>query len=108
MTCGYLTVGALATVYAAGGPMPADPLSAAWHVPLVAVLAAAGGVWAAKGKPTGPLPGWVPGSVRRALARPRYALALRSGAAGALVLLGGGALLVGISLAWHGPEVQSS
>ncbi|MGE7389753.1 DUF6350 family protein [Streptomyces sp. NPDC004126] len=108
VTCGYLTVGAFATVYAAGGPMPADPLSAAWHVPLVAVLAAAGGVWAAKGKPSGPLPGWVPGSVRRAVARPRYALALRSGAAGVLVLLGGGALLVGISLAWHGPEVQNS
>ncbi|MFE1554881.1 DUF6350 family protein [Streptomyces sp. NPDC058734] len=108
VTCGYLTVGAFATVYAAGGPMPADPLSAAWHVPLVAVLAAAGGVWAAKGKQSGPLPEWVPGSVRRAVARPRYALALRSGAAGVLVLLGGGALLVGISLAWHGPEVQNS
>ncbi|MFF5702401.1 DUF6350 family protein [Streptomyces sp. NPDC012794] len=108
VTCGYLTVGALATVYAAGGPMPADPLSAAWHVPLVAVLAAAGGVWAAKGKPLGPLPQWVPGSVRRAVARPRYALALRSGGAGVLVLLGGGALLVGASLMWHGTEARSS
>ncbi|WP_406512587.1 DUF6350 family protein [Streptomyces sp. NBC_00161] len=108
VTCGYLSVGSLATVYAAGGPMPADPLSAAWHVPLVAVLAAAGGVWAAKGRPVGPLPRWVPGSVRRAVARPRYALALRAGAAGALVLLGGGALLVGASLAWHAAEVQGS
>ncbi|MBW5487128.1 cell division protein PerM, partial [Streptomyces bambusae] len=44
--CGYLAVGAGATVYAAGGPLPADPLSAAWHVPLVAFVAAAGGVWA--------------------------------------------------------------
>ncbi|WP_328620507.1 cell division protein PerM [Streptomyces sp. NBC_00354] len=108
VTCGYLSVGSLATVYAAGGPMPADPLSAAWHVPLVAVLAAAGGVWAAKGRPVGPLPEWVPGGVRRAVARPRYALALRAGAAGALVLLGGGALLVGASLAWHAAEVQES
>ncbi|MFI6000813.1 DUF6350 family protein [Streptomyces sp. NPDC051366] len=108
VTCGYLSVGSLATVYAAGGPMPADPLSAAWHVPLVAVLAAAGGVWAAKGRPVGPLPEWVPGGVRRAVARPRYALALRAGAAGALVLLGGGALLVGASLAWHAAEVQGS
>ncbi|MET8751132.1 DUF6350 family protein [Streptomyces sp. NPDC004667] len=108
VTCGYLCVGALATVYAAGGPMPADPLSAAWHVPLVAVLAAAAGVWSAKGRPLGPLPGWIPGGVRKAVARPRYALALRSGAAGALVLLGGGALLVGASLAWHGAETQSS
>ncbi|MEU9255269.1 DUF6350 family protein [Streptomyces sp. NPDC048270] len=106
--CGYLAVGALATVYAAGGPMPADPISAAWHVPLVAVLAAAGGVWAVRGRPLGPMPDWLPGGVRRAVARPRYALALRAGAGGALVLLGGGALLVGGSLAWHGAEVQGS
>lgn len=106
--CGYLAVGALATAYAAGGPMPADPLSAAWHVPLVAALAAAGGVWAARGRPVGPLPAWLPGGVRRAVARPRYALALRAGAGGALVLLGGGALVVGASLAWHGAEVQGS
>ncbi|MFF3427341.1 DUF6350 family protein [Streptomyces sp. NPDC002602] len=112
VTCGYLTVGAMATVYAAGGPMPADPLSAAWHVPLVAVLAAAGGVWEARGRPPVTLPPWAPGwavkGVRTALPRPRYALAVRSGAAGALVLLGGGILLVGASLAWHGPEVQES
>lgn len=106
--CGYLAVGALATVYAAGGPMPADPISAAWHIPLVAVLAAAGGVWEARGRPLGPLPSWLPGGVRRAVARPRYALALRAGAGGALVLLGGGALLVGASLAWHGAEAQAS
>ncbi|MFD5490828.1 DUF6350 family protein [Streptomyces virginiae] len=106
--CGYLAVGALATVYAAGGPMPADPISAAWHVPLVAVLAAAGGVWGAKGRPLGPLPNWLPGGVRRGFVRPRYALALRAGAGGALVLLGGGALLVGASLAWHGAQVQAS
>ncbi|MFE3585530.1 cell division protein PerM [Streptomyces vinaceus] len=108
VACGYLSVGSLATVYAAAGPMPADPLSAAWHVPLVAVLAAAGGVWSAKGRPVGPLPHWVPGAVRRAAARPRYPLALRAGAAGALVLLGGGALIVGASLAWHAAEVQAS
>ncbi|MFJ4780361.1 DUF6350 family protein [Streptomyces sp. NPDC088762] len=108
VVCGYLAVGALATVYAAGGPMPADPLSAAWHVPLVAVLAAAGGVWAARRRPLGPPPSWVPGGVRRALTRPRYALALRAGAGGALVLLGGGVLLVGASLAWHGAEVQGT
>ncbi|MFD5421381.1 DUF6350 family protein [Streptomyces sp. NPDC127069] len=106
--CGYLGVGALATLYAAGGPMPADPISAAWHLPLVAVFAAGGGVWAAKGRPAGSLPGWVPGFARRAVARPRYALALRSGAVGVLVLLGGGTVLVGASLVWHAGEVQSA
>ncbi|MFJ6478652.1 DUF6350 family protein [Streptomyces sp. NPDC091682] len=106
--CGYLAVGALVTVYAAGGPLSADPISAAWHIPLVAVLAAATGVWGARGRPLGPLPSWLPGCVRKAAVRPRYALALRAGAGGALVLLGGGALVVGASLAWHGAEVQSS
>ncbi|WP_284575943.1 DUF6350 family protein [Streptomyces sp. 2P-4] len=106
--CGYLGVGCLATVYAAGGPMPADPLSAAWHVPLVAVLAAAAGVWAAKGRPLGPLPRWVPEALRRAVVRPRYAVAVRAGTAGALSLAGGGALLVGLSLAWHGKEVEEA
>ncbi|MDX6760994.1 DUF6350 family protein, partial [Streptomyces sp. F8] len=70
--------------------------------------AAAGGVWGAKGRPLGPLPKWLPEGVRRGFARPRYALALRAGAGGALVLLGGGALLVGASLAWHGAQVQAS
>ncbi|UQX02617.1 DUF6350 family protein [Streptomyces sp. RerS4] len=106
--CGYLSVASLVTVYAAGGPLPADPLSAAWHVPLVAVLAAGGGVWVAKGRPSGPLPAWVPEGVRRSVTRPRYALALRSGAAGVLVLLGGGILLVGASLVWHADGVRSS
>ncbi|MFD6888901.1 DUF6350 family protein [Streptomyces sp. NPDC059957] len=98
--CGYLGVGALAVVYAAAGPMPADPLSAARHLPIVAALAAAGGVWEARGRPLGQLPG--------RLTRPRYVLALRAGAGGVLVLLGGGALLVGASLAWHGAQVQGS
>lgn len=106
--CGYLAVGALATAYASGGPLSADPLSAARHVPMVAVLAAAGGVWEARGRPLGPLPSWVPGGVRRAVARPRYALALRAGAGGALVLLGGGVLILGASLVRHGAEVQGA
>ncbi|MET3988333.1 DUF6350 family protein [Streptomyces sp. PvR034] len=106
--CGYLAVGAGATVYAARGPVPADPLSAAWHVPLVAVVSAAAGVWAARGRPGVRWPAWVPSGVRRACARPRYALALRAGSAGALVLVGGGALLLAASLAWHAGEVQAS
>ncbi|MFF5446054.1 DUF6350 family protein [Streptomyces sp. NPDC012888] len=101
VTCGYLVVGAGATAYAAGGPLSAHPLSAAWHVPLVAALAAAGGVWAAQ-------PAWLPAGVRRMLARPRYELALRAGGAGVLALLGGGALLTGASLVWHGAAVQNS
>ncbi|MCB5169994.1 DUF6350 family protein [Streptomyces bambusae] len=108
VSCGYLCVGAAATAYAAGGPLPADPLSAAWHVPLVAFAAAAGGVWAARGRPWGPLPGWVPRGVRTVLARPRNARAVRAGVAGAVTLFGGGALLVGASLVWHASAAQES
>ncbi|MFJ5553488.1 DUF6350 family protein [Streptomyces sp. NPDC093225] len=108
VTCGYLAVGAAATAYAAGGPMPADPLSAAWHVPLVAAIAGAAGVWSARGRPYGALLAWLPRGVRRSCERPRYGRALRAGAAGALVLVGGGAVLVGASLVWHaGPAQQS-
>ncbi|MFJ6937038.1 DUF6350 family protein [Streptomyces sp. NPDC101132] len=108
VVCGYLLVAAAATVYAAGGPMPADPLSAAWHVPLVVVCAAAAGVWSSRGRPYGPPPGWLPRGVRRHLMRPGFETALRSGAAATLVLAGGGALLVGASLVWHAGDAQRS
>ncbi|MGG8406360.1 cell division protein PerM, partial [Streptomyces sp. 12297] len=42
------------------------------------------------------------------VARPRNARALRAGSAGALTLLGGGALLVGASLMWHAGAAQES
>ncbi|MFC4606579.1 DUF6350 family protein [Streptomyces maoxianensis] len=108
VTGGYLLVGIAATVYTAGGPLAADPRSAALHLPLVTALAAAVGVWTASGRPHGPLPAWVPGRVRGALARTRVAVALRSAAAGALALLGGGALLVAVSLVWHSDATQDS
>ncbi|MFF8288261.1 DUF6350 family protein [Streptomyces sp. NPDC016309] len=100
-TGGYLLVAAAAVGYAAGGPLPADPLGAALHLPPLVALAAAAGVWTAHGRPTGPLPGWVPEPVRIRLARSRTAVAVRAGGAGLGVLAGGGAVLVAVSLVWH-------
>ncbi|GAA3374579.1 DUF6350 family protein [Streptomyces sannanensis] len=99
VTCGYLAVGGAAALYAAAGPLPSAPLSAALHLPLVAAGAAVAGVWAESGFPSGPLSTWVPGGVRAVA---------RAAAFGVLVLVVGGALLAGVSLAWHaGPARES-
>ncbi|WP_326655353.1 cell division protein PerM [Streptomyces sp. NBC_01750] len=108
VTAGYLLVGAGAVLYAAGGPLAADPLSALFHLPVVTVLSAVAGVWTASGRPLRPLPAGLPERVRLELARPRVAVALRSAAAGSLTLLGGGALLVAASLVWHADATQDS
>jgi hypothetical protein len=108
VTAGYLLVGAAVVGYAAGGPLAANLLSALFHLPAVTVPAAAAGVWTASGRPLRPLPAWLPERVRMGLARPRAAVALRSAAAGALALLGGGALLVAVSLAWHAEAAQDA
>ncbi|MEU5956909.1 DUF6350 family protein [Streptomyces sp. NPDC047525] len=112
---GYLLVGAAATLYAAGGELRPSWPSAAVHLPVFVAGAAAVGVWTALGRPQGPLPGVVRAGLRAlpAGARPffvrRYVRAVtRAGAAGTLVLVGGGALLVGISLALHGGLARAS
>ncbi|WP_419997305.1 DUF6350 family protein [Streptomyces boninensis] len=99
---GYLAVAAAVTAYAAtGGTLRADPLSAAAHVPLVAAAAIAAGVVAARLKR---------GARRRGLAvRFPWLHAVVRAVAGALaVLLGGGFLLFGLALAWHGAAAEAS
>ncbi|GAA3221813.1 hypothetical protein GCM10020256_28810 [Streptomyces thermocoprophilus] len=108
---GYLGVGAAAALYASGGMLRPD-----WHnparevvLPLVALVAAAGaGVWTAYGRPRDPVDSvlvLLPGPLRRAVlgpeARERLGAAGRAATAGAVVLVGGGALLVAVSLVWH-------
>ncbi|MFD0550914.1 DUF6350 family protein [Streptomyces rectiviolaceus] len=112
---GYLLVGAAATLYAAGGELRPSWPSAAVHLPVFVAGAAAVGVWTALGRPRGPLPGVVRGGLRALPAgvRPffvrRYVRAVtRAGAAGTLVLVGGGALLVAVSLALHGGPARAS
>ncbi|MFF0744376.1 DUF6350 family protein [Streptomyces sp. NPDC004111] len=108
VTAGYLAVGFAAALYAAGGPLPAVPGTVALWLPLVVSCAAAAGVWSACGRPHGPLPGWVPRDLRRALVRPWLPVAVRAAVAGTTVLVGGGALAVGASLALHMDLAQES
>ncbi|MFD5334773.1 cell division protein PerM [Streptomyces hawaiiensis] len=110
---GYLAVAAPAALYAAGGVLrPSWVWTAVW-VPLVAVVAAAAGVWSAYGRPGRPLRrllGVLPGAVRPLVLGPdgRPGVAARAAAAGVVVLLGGGALLVTVSLLGHGAATQAS
>ncbi|MGW0731064.1 cell division protein PerM [Streptomyces sp. NPDC002851] len=119
---GYLAVGGVILLYAGGGALRAEPLSAVVQLPVVAVLAAAAGVWTAYGRPRGPLPSslrsvggtavvrWVARLpvVRQMCVRRRVDAAVRAAGAGVLVLLGGGGLLVGVSLAWHMAAARES
>ncbi|GHB21690.1 hypothetical protein GCM10010331_04780 [Streptomyces xanthochromogenes] len=101
VTCGYLVIAAATVLYAAAGPLPAEPLGAALRLPLTVALATAAGVWTAHGRPLGPLPERVPARVRAALLDVRTSAAARAAGAAVAVLLGGGALLAGAGLAWH-------
>ncbi|MET9576927.1 cell division protein PerM [Streptomyces massasporeus] len=110
---GYLAVAAPAALYAAGGVLRPSWVWTVVCVPLVAVVAAGAGVWSAYGRPGRPLGrllGVLPTGVRPLVLGPdgRPGVAARASAAGAAVLLGGGALLVVGSLAWHGAATQES
>ncbi|MFF8014254.1 DUF6350 family protein [Streptomyces sp. NPDC007929] len=110
---GYLSVAAPAALYAAGGTLRPSWVWAGVCVPLVAVVAAGAGVWSAYGCPGRPLRrllGVLPTGVRPLVLGPdgRPGVAARASAAGVAVLLGGGALLVVGSLAWHGAAAQAS
>uniref|UniRef100_UPI0006E2E18E cell division protein PerM n=1 Tax=Streptomyces phaeochromogenes TaxID=1923 RepID=UPI0006E2E18E len=110
VVAGYLTVGTAAALYASGGALSPSWASVAVWLPLLAVTAAGVGAWTAYGRPRGPLP---PPARRALRALPfasfvssvpgvRLPAAVRAAGAGAAVLVGGGAVLVGASLVWHG------
>ncbi|MFB8775827.1 DUF6350 family protein [Streptomyces broussonetiae] len=106
---GYLTVGGAALLYAAGGDLRPSWRWTVALVPLLAVGAAASGVWAAYGRPREPVGGallLMPRRVRRLLlgaeAWERTGAAVRAAGAGVAAYVGGGALLVAVSLVWHG------
>ncbi|MFE2587208.1 DUF6350 family protein, partial [Streptomyces sp. NPDC059378] len=112
---GYLAVGAAAALYAAGGDLRPSWRSTEVSLPLVAVVMAGAGVWTAYGRPRGPVDrvlGLLPGALRRLLlgadARARLGAVVRTAAAGTAVYFGGGALLVGVSLVWHGDAARAS
>ncbi len=128
VVAGYLSVGMAAALYASGGALRPSWVWTAVCLPLFAAGAAGAGVWTAYGRPRGPLP---PGASRvprglparpAAAVRPLVAVgerllggedrllggALRAAGAGTAVLVGGGALLVAVSLVWHGGVARDS
>ncbi|MEU8705189.1 DUF6350 family protein [Streptomyces sp. NPDC048565] len=112
VTAGYLLVMLGAAAYAGDGALPADRTSLAFPVTFVVAGAAAAGAWAARGRPLTPLLVWAPLRLQEAAARSRFrsgaGVALRSAAAGVLMLLGGGALLVAVALVWHTGAARDS
>ncbi|WP_345614573.1 cell division protein PerM [Streptomyces sanyensis] len=108
VVAGYVLVGTPLAFWVAGGQLAADPAEALAHLALLASAAALLGAWAARGRPLGPAPAWLPRRVRVALARSRSAVVLRSAAEATLVLVGGGAVLVLTSLVWHGGAAREA
>ncbi|WP_405880224.1 DUF6350 family protein [Streptomyces sp. NBC_01136] len=111
---GYLTVGGAAALYASGGELRPSWGWTAVCLPLLAGSAAGAGVWPECGRPRGRVPAWMrripavlPAGVRRCFPE-LFGASARAAGAGAAVLVGGGALLVGASLVWHGGAARDS
>ncbi|MGW3205916.1 cell division protein PerM [Streptomyces sp. NPDC001135] len=112
---GYLGVGGAIALYCSGGELrPAWPW-VTMCLPLVAAGSAAAGVWSAYGCPREPVLNILtvlPGPVRRVVfgadERARVGTAVRAAGATTAVLFGGGALVLGMSLVWHGGAAQAS
>ncbi|MFJ4522467.1 DUF6350 family protein [Streptomyces sp. NPDC088810] len=112
---GYLGVGAAVTLYCSSSELRPQWVWVTVCLPLVAASAAGAGVWSAYGRPPEPVLSVlvvVPGPVRRLVfgtdARARLGAAVRAAGAATAVLFGGGALLVGVSLVWHGEPARTS
>ncbi|MFK0026472.1 DUF6350 family protein [Streptomyces sp. NPDC090798] len=111
---GYLTVGLAAALYCSGGELRPSWVWTAGCLPLLAGSAAGVGVWAACGRAGFPVPARVrrllavvPAGVRRC--PPEFiGASARAAGAGAAALVGGGSLLVAVSLVWHGDAARDS
>ncbi|WP_326578426.1 MULTISPECIES: cell division protein PerM [unclassified Streptomyces] len=108
LVLGYAAVGAVVTLYASGGALRPSWLWAALCVPLLAALAAGTGVWAARERRRLPLPALLGGAPETEGRRQLAVAAGRAAGAGVLVLVGGGALLVAVSLVGHGVAARDS
>ncbi|MGW3172337.1 cell division protein PerM [Streptomyces sp. NPDC001153] len=112
---GYLGVGGAVALYCSGGELRPSWSWVTVCLPLVAAGSAAAGVWSAYGRPREPVLsalGVLPGRVRRLLfgadERARLGTAVRATGAATAVLLGGGVLLLAVSLVWHGGVARAS
>ncbi|GHH07693.1 hypothetical protein Srubr_56600 [Streptomyces rubradiris] len=112
---GYLGVGVATALYCSGGELRPHWGWLTVCLPAVVASAAGAGVWAGHGCPAEPLLrvlAVVPERVRRPVfgadERARLGAAARAAGAATAVLLGGGALLAGVSLVWHGAAARTS
>ncbi|MGQ4437679.1 MULTISPECIES: cell division protein PerM [unclassified Streptomyces] len=115
---GYLAVGTAAALYASGGELSPSWSWTAVCLPLLAAGAAGSGVWTAYGRPREPVLSvliLLPAGLRRLVlgpeareSRARIGTAVRAAGLGTSVLVGGGALLLGTSLIWHGGAARTS
>jgi len=115
---GYLAVGTAAALYASGGELSPSWSWTAICLPLLAAGAAGSGVWKAYGRPREPVLSvlvLLPAGLRRLVlgpeareSRARIGTAARAAGLGTAVLVGGGALLLGVSLVWHGGAARTS
>ncbi|MEU1182211.1 DUF6350 family protein [Streptomyces sp. NPDC005820] len=104
VVAGYLGVGIAVACYAAGGALRPSWGWTAVCVPAVAVVAAGVGVWSACGRPREPFERVVP----RREGADWAAVAARAAGAGAVALVGGGALLVAVSSVWHAGAARAA
>lgn len=112
---GYLPVAAAAALYASGGALRPSWVWTCVCLPVLVMGAAGVGVWTAYGRPSDAVDGvlvLLPRGMRRLVfgadARARLAVAARAAAAGISALVGGGAVLLGVSLVAHGPATRGS
>ncbi|MDT0610264.1 cell division protein PerM [Streptomyces lancefieldiae] len=110
---GYLSVAAPVVLYAAGGTLRPSWWWVVMCLPLVTMAAAGTGVWTAFARPGGPVGRALrvlPRTVRDLVVEPdaRLGAATRAAGAGAAVLVGGGGLLLAVSLVWHGAAAREA
>ncbi|MEU0740983.1 DUF6350 family protein [Streptomyces sp. NPDC006134] len=110
---GYLGVGLAVALYADGGALRPSWGGMAVCLPLFVMGVAGASVWAAYGRPgrsAERLLGALPVTARHLLVGPdgRPGVAARAAGAGTAVLVGGGALLLAVSLVWHGGAARAA